>query len=181
MEAKVIAVSCSETHTFSKQNKDSITLIEGFGVEGDAHAGKHIKHIFLAKKDPARVNIRQIHLIQSELFEELNAKGFKVKAGQLGENITTWGIDLLALPEGSILSIGESAVVKLTALRNPCHQINTFQKGLLKAVVDRDEDGNLIRKVGVMGIILVGGNVKSSDTIQVKLPDKPFKPLEYIW
>nr|MDT0253850.1 MOSC domain-containing protein [Endozoicomonas sp.] len=133
MNPIVTAVSSSAEHSFSKQNQPFITLIEGVGVEGDAHAGKTIKHIYLLKKDPSRPNLRQVHLIQAELFDELLAKGFTIAAGQLGENITIRGIDLLSLPTGSRLSIGDSVVIELTALRNPCVQIDTFQKGLLKA------------------------------------------------
>lgn len=120
MDSKVLAVSCSKTHSFSKQNQDYINLIEGIGVEGDAHAGKTIQHLFLVKKDPAIPNIRQVHLIQSELFRELLNQGFSVEPGQLGENITTQGIDLLSLPKGTKLYIGESVIIELTALRNPC-------------------------------------------------------------
>lgn len=181
LNSKVIAVSKSKKHTFSKLNTDYINLIEGIGVEGDAHAGKTIKHIFLAKKDASKPNIRQVHLIQAELFNELNEQGFSVGPGELGENITTQGVDLLHLPVGSKLHIGKTAVVELTALRNPCIQINDFQKGLLKAVVSRDENGNLIRKVGVMGIVLAGGIVKQNDDIKTQLPEEPHKPLEYIW
>lgn len=181
MEPIVTAVSCSAEHNFSKQNQPFITLIEGVGVEGDAHAGKTIKHLYLLKKDPSRPNLRQVHLIQTELFDELLEKGFTVKAGELGENINTRGINLLDLPTGTRLLIGESAVVELTALRNPCVQIDNFQKGLLKAVIDRDNDGRVIRKSGVMGVVLAGGNIMPDDTIRIDLPTEPHQPLEYVW
>lgn len=181
MNQKVIAVSRSEKHIFSKENTESINLIYDFGVEGDAHAGKTVKHTYLAKKDPARKNIRQIHLIQTELLSELRSKGFSVCPGQLGENITTQGIDLLNLPTGSKLHIGKEAVVELTALRNPCIQIENFQKGMLKEVVGRDPQGKLIRKAGVMGIVTIGGYVKPNDIINIELPDLPHSNLEYIW
>ncbi|MBT3933037.1 MAG: MOSC domain-containing protein [Bacteroidetes bacterium] len=181
MESKVIAVSSSKEHVFSKQNQDHINLIKGIGVEGDAHAGKTVQHLFLVKKDSSRPNIRQVHLIQAELFSELSEEGFSVGPGQLGENITTKGIDLLNLPVGSKLYIGESAIVELTALRNPCHQIDKFQKGLLKTVVSKDEHGKTDRKAGVMGIVLIGGKVKPNDIIKISLPDEPHNALEYVW
>jgi MOSC domain-containing protein YiiM len=174
-------VSRSAQHTFSKPNQPTINLIEGFGVEGDAHAGKRVKHRFLVKKDPLRPNLRQVHLIDAELLDELNADGFSVGPGQLGENITTRGIDLLALPTGAKLQIGAEAEVELTALRNPCHQIDDFQKGMLNAVLDRDEEGNLIRKAGVMGVVLVGGEIRPGDAIMIDLPPEPYEPLEYVW
>lgn len=181
MDSVVLATSLSETHSFSKTNQPSIQLIENIGVEGDAHSGKTVKHRFLVKKDGTRPNIRQVHLIHSELFDELEDKGFTVHPGQLGENITTRGVDLLGLPTGTILKIGSEAVVKVTALRNPCKQIDDFQKGLLKEVLYKDEEGNLVRKTGVMGVILQGGEVRPGDTITVELPPEPHHKLEYIW
>jgi len=181
MNPVAIAVSCSAQHTFSKPNQLSINLIEGIGVEGDAHAGKKVKHRYLVKIDSTKPNLRQVHLIQAELFDELNATGFSVGPGQLGENITTRGADLLALPTGTKLQIGAEAVIELTALRNPCHQIDNFQKGMLKAVLDRDDDGNVIRKAGVMGIVLVGGEIRPNDPIVINLPPEPHQQLEYVW
>ena len=177
----VIAVSRSPQHTFSKQFQTFITLIAGIGVEGDAHAGKFVKHRYLANKDPRRANLRQVHLLQAELLDELNASGFSVGPGQLGENITTRGIDLLALPTGTKLYIGAKAVVELTALRNPCHQIDDFQSGMLEAVSDSDEEGNVIRRVGVMGVVLTGGEIRPGDSIRIELPPEPHKSLEYVW
>jgi MOSC domain-containing protein YiiM len=177
----VIAVSCSPGHTFCKPNQPYINLIEGIGVEGDAHAGKRVKHRYLVKKDPRKPNIRQVHLMQVELFEELKALGFSVSPGQLGENITTRGTDLLALPTGTKLKIGAKTVIELTALRNPCHQIDKFQNGLLKAVLDKDEGGNVIRKAGVMGIVLVGGEIRPGDPITIDLPPEPHHQLAYVW
>jgi len=181
MNSVVVAVSRSAEHTFSKPNEESIKLIEGFGVEGDAHAGKTVKHRYLVKKDRTRPNIRQIHLIHAELLDELDEKGFSVGPGQLGENITTRGVDLLALPTGTKLYIGSDVLIELTALRNPCVQIDDFQKGMLKEVLYKDEDGNLVRRTGVMGIILKEGIVKPDDEIVVKLPPEPHHPLEYVW
>lgn len=181
MHAKVIAVSKSKVHGFSKAVEESITLIEDYGVEGDAHAGKKIQHVFLAKEDPERKNIRQVHLIASELFSDLSDKGFSVSAGQLGENITTQGIDLLSLFTGTRLHIGNDAIVELTALRHPCIQIDEFQKGLLKRVVHKNSDGKIVRKVGVMGIVLAGGVVNPNDDIIIEMPSEPHQDLEYIW
>lgn len=181
MSPIVTAVSCSARHTFSKPNQPSIKLIEGIGVEGDAHAGKRVKHRYLVNKDSTKPNLRQVHLMQAELFDELNANGFSVGPGQLGENITTREVDLLSLPTGTKLHIGAGAVIELTALRNPCFQIDKFQKGMLNAVLDRDKAGNVIRRAGVMGIVLVGGDIRSGDSIRIDLPPEPHHPLEYVW
>lgn len=181
MNSVVVAVSRSAEYTFSKPNEESIKLIEGFGVEGDAHAGKTVKHRYLVGKDPARPNIRQIHLIHAALLDELTEKGFSVGPGQLGENITTRDVDLLALPTGTKLTIGSDVLIELTALRNPCVQIDNFQKGMLKEVLYKDQDGSLVRRTGVMGIILKGGIVKPDDEIVVKLPPEPHHLLEYVW
>lgn len=177
---KVKAVFKSSSHTLQKFSQSEITLIKGQGIEGDAHCGKTVKHRSRVAKDPTQPNLRQVHLIHSELHEELLAKGFSVKAGQMGENITTSGIDLLALPKGTILEIGEKAKIEITGLRNPCKQLETIQKGLMKAVLDRDEEGNLVRKAGVMGIVLEGGVVKNGDKIEVVLPEGLFQKLERV-
>ncbi|PKR86552.1 MOSC domain-containing protein [Heyndrickxia camelliae] len=175
----VLAVSLSKKHTFSKDNQESIKLVEGLGVEGDAHFGSTVQHRSRVAQNPNQPNLRQVHLIQNELFEEL-ADRFIIRPGQLGENITTVGINLIELPTDTILSIGESAIIKVTGLRNPCAQIENFKPGLLKAVLDKDSDGNLIRKAGIMGVILSGGVVKPGDRICVELPAKPFKKLERV-
>jgi len=181
MDQHVIAVSSSKEHHFSKGNLDSIQLIKDFGVEGDAHAGTTIQHLYLVKKDAARKNIRQVHLIQIEVLNDLIEKGFTVSPGKLGENITTQGIDLLNLPVGTQLHIGKQAVVELTALRNPCVQIEKFQKGMVKQLVKKDNQGNIVRKLGVMGIVLTSGKVKPNDAIKIILPSEPHQSLEYIW
>lgn len=181
MNPIVIAVSRSSEHTFSKPNEKSIYLIKGYGVEGDAHAGGKVKHRFLVGIDPTRPNIRQVHLIHVELLEELNRKGFSVNPGELGENITTRGVDLLGLPTGTRLHIGAEAIIEITALRNPCVQIDWFQKGMLKEVVFKNKDGKLVRRAGVMGIVLEGGFIQPNNEIMVELPSKPHRPLEYIW
>ncbi|HZH09557.1 MAG TPA: MOSC domain-containing protein [Microvirga sp.] len=180
MNASVIAVSRSPTHSFSKPNAASIRLVAGLGVEGDAHAGETVKHRSRVKADPTQANLRQVHLIHAELFDELAAKGFSVAPGEMGENITTRGIDLLNLPTGTRLHIGTSAIVELTGLRNPCIQIDRFQKGLMAAVLDRDGEGHLVRKAGVMGIVLTGGEVRPGDAITVSLPAEPHRRLERV-
>jgi len=180
MNAIVLAVSSSSSHSFSKPTRTSIRLLKGLGIEGDAHAGTTVKHRSRVAKDPSQPNLRQVHLIHAELFEELEAKGFAVSAGEMGENVTTRGIDLLNLPAGTRLLLGGSAVVEVTGLRNPCIQIDRFRKGLMKAVLGKDAQGNLIRKSGVMGIVLEGGDVRPGDEIRVELPPQPHRPLEVV-
>ena len=176
----VKSLNISSSYTFHKYNQPSITLIEGLGIEGDIHAGKTVKHRSRVRKDPNQPNLRQVHLIHSELHEELAIKGFSVTAGQMGENVTTVGIPLLNLPKDTILHLGNDAQVQVTGLRNPCVQLDNFQKGLLKAVLDKDESGNLIRKSGIMGIVLKGGVVHQGDTIRVELPSLPHLKLEKV-
>ena len=180
MNGIVAAVSCSRSHSFSKPNRDSIRLLAGLGVEGDAHQGTTVKHRSRVAKDPTQPNLRQVHLIHAELFDELEAKGFVVLAGEMGENVTTRGIELLTLPAGTRLHLGESAIVEITGLRNPCVQIDRFQKGLMKAVLGKDGQGNVIRKSGIMGIVLEGGEVRPGDVIRVELPSEPHRPLEVV-
>jgi MOSC domain-containing protein YiiM len=174
----VTAVSQSRGHTFSKPNVLSIRLIAGLGVEGDAHAGVTVKHRSRVRRDPTQPNLRQVHLVHSELFDELRGKGFEVVPGDIGENVTTRGINLLALPTGTKLRLGETATVEITGLRNPCVQLDTFQKGLMAATLDKDSDGNLIRKAGVMGVVLAGGEIRPGDAIAVELPAGPHRPLQ---
>ncbi len=178
MDGAVVAVSRSGSHTFSKPNEGSIRLVAGLGVEGDAHAGETVKHRSRVARDPSQPNLRQVHLIHAELFDELAAKGFAVAPGALGENVTTSGVDLLALPRGTQLRIGDEAVVEVTGLRNPCAQIDGLQQGLMAAVLDRDEQGNLVRKAGIMGIVVSGGEVRAGDAIRVELPAGERVPLE---
>jgi MOSC domain-containing protein YiiM len=180
MNGTVTAVSRSRTHSFSKAPEMSIRLLAGLGVEGDAHMGETVKHRSRVRVDPTQPNLRQVHLIHAELFDELNEKGFTVHPGDVGENITTRGIDLLGLPTGSILRIGDSAAVRITGLRNPCSQLDGFQRGLTAAVLDRDAAGNLVRKAGVMGVVLEGGDVRPGDPIRVELPAEPHRPLERV-
>jgi len=173
----VTAVSLRKGHHFSKTNSLSIRLLKGLGVDGDAHMGETVKHRSRVAKDPTQPNLRQVHLIHSELFDELAPKSFIVRPGEMGENVTTRGIDLLGLPTGARLHLGDSAVVEVTGLRNPCIQIDRFQKGLMAATLDKDKSGNLIRKAGVMSVVLTGGDVRPGDPIRVELPDGPHRPL----
>ena len=180
MNKIVVAVSKSPTHTMGKSNVESIKLLAGLGIEDDAHMGVTVKHRSRVAQDPTQPNLRQVHLIHSELHDELAAKGFDVSHGQMGENITTKGIDLLSLPKGSKLLIGAEAIVEITGLRNPCNQLEGIQKGLMKAVLDYDEKGDLIRKAGIMGIVLRGGIVKKGDNIVIELPTEPHIKLERV-
>ncbi|MEJ2853470.1 MULTISPECIES: MOSC domain-containing protein [unclassified Saccharothrix] len=172
------AVSRSGEYTFTKPNEDAIRLVAGLGVEGDVHAGELVKHRSRVRRDPTQPNLRQVHLMHAELHDELNALGHPVTAGALGENITTRGVDLLGLPTGTRLHLGAEAVVEVTGLRNPCPQIDGFSDGLLKHVVGRDAEGNVVRKAGIMSIVLVGGEVRPGDPIRVELPATPHTPLQ---
>jgi MOSC domain-containing protein YiiM len=177
MTGRVVAVSNSTAHTFSKDRRGEIRLLAGLGVEGDAHAGTTVKHRSRVARDPHQPNLRQVHLIHAELHDELRGRGFDVAAGQMGENITTAGVDLLGLPVGTRLRLGGEAIVEITGLRNPCAQLDDFRPGLMAAVLDRDEAGNLVRKSGIMGIVIAGGAVKPDDAIAVELPPPPHQPL----
>jgi MOSC domain-containing protein YiiM len=177
MTGIVTAVSRSATHTFSKATQASIRLLPGLGVEDDAHMGVTVKHRSRVARDPNQPNLRQVHLIHAELLDELRTAGFSVSVGQIGENVTTRGIDLLGLPSGTRLHLGDTAAVEVTGLRNPCAQLDDFQPGLMAAVLGRDEQGRLIRKAGVMGIVLAGGVVRPGDPIRVELPPEPRRPL----
>ncbi len=174
----VIAVSMRAGHHFSKTSSLGIRLLAGLGVAGDGHMGTTVKHRSRVRKDPTQPNLRQVHLIQAELFDELRTLGFVVKPGELGENITTSGIDLLALPAGTRLHLGDSAVVEITGLRNPCVQIDDFQQGLMAATLARDADGNLVRKAGIMSVVLSDGDVVPGDTVAIELPGTPHRRLQ---
>jgi MOSC domain-containing protein YiiM len=176
--SSVVAVSLRAGHHFSKTPSLGIRLLAGLGVAGDAHMGETVKHRSRVRKDPTQPNLRQVHLIHAELFCELRAKGFVVHPGELGENVTTSGIDLLALPTGARLHLGASAVVEITGLRNPCIQIDKFQQGLRAATLDRDAEGNLIRKAGIMAIVIADGDVRPGDAIRVAMPAAPHRPLQ---
>ena len=178
MSAVVTAVSRSGSHTMRKPNLDVIRILTGLGVEGDAHLGVTVKHRSRVAADPTQPNLRQVHLIHAELHDELNGAGFKVTPGEMGENVTTRGVDLLGLPTGTRLHLGPTAVVEVTGLRNPCMQLDKIQTGLMEANLDRDADGNLIRKAGIMGIVLADGEVRPGDAIEVELPPEPHSPLK---
>ena len=180
MPGRVVAVASSSTHSFSKTKLSAISVVTGLGVEGDAHCGVTVKHRSRVARDPTQPNLRQVHLIHSELFSELQQQGFTVEASQLGENITTAGIDLLALPEGTELHVGGQVVLRLTGLRNPCEQLNQFQPGLMAALVHRAQDGRLIRKAGVMSVVVSGGLVCPGDEVHVQLPAEPHRTLERV-
>jgi len=174
MSARVISVSRDDEHRFTKPRRESITLVVGLGVEGDAHFGATVQHLSRVRRDPTQPNLRQVHLIHSELFDEVTAD---IAPGELGENVTTEGVDLLELPRGTRLRLGPEAVVELTGLRNPCLQIDGFEPGLLKQVVGTDAEGRTIRKAGVMAVVIAGGVVKPGDAIAVDIPAGPFEAL----
>jgi MOSC domain-containing protein YiiM len=177
MDGRVLAVSRSATHTLNKRTQHSIQLLTGLGVLGDAHLGVTVKHRSRVARDPTQPNLRQVHLIHAELLDELRTAGFAVSPGQMGENLTTCGIDLLELPAGTRLCLGDEVVIEVTGLRNPCIQLEQIQPGLMAATLGRDEHGKLIRKAGVMGVVLAGGAVRVGDAIRVELPPLPHRPL----
>jgi MOSC domain-containing protein YiiM len=177
MAGLVTAVSRSATHTLKKLNTDCIRLVTGLGVEGDAHAGATVKHRSRLARFAGAPNLRQVHLIHAELHDELSRKGIAVSAGQMGENITTRGVDLLGLPTGSRLHLGEVAVIEVTGLRNPCAQLDRIRPGLMGATLERSAEGKLIRKAGIMAIVIVEGQVRPGDAIRVELPAEPHRPL----
>ncbi|TGN67537.1 MOSC domain-containing protein [Paracoccus liaowanqingii] len=178
MNGTVVEVAKSRTHRFSKNPAFEILLVEGLGVAGDAHQGATVKHRSRVAADPTQPNLRQVHLIHSELFKELADKGFQVQPADLGENITTTGLDLLALPQGTILCIGHDVELVVTGLRNPCIQIDKFQKGLVGAVLDKGANGRLVRKSGIMAVVKTGGIVRKGDEIGVVEPPLPHKALK---
>jgi len=162
----------------AKPATDAIVLLAGLGVEGDTHLGVTVQHRSRVARDPSQPNLRQVHLVHAELHDELAGRGYEVAVGQMGENITTRGVDLLALPTGTLLHLGSDAIVEVTGLRNPCLQLEGIHNGLMAAVLDRDADGNLIRKAGIMGIVRASGQVKPGDPIRVELPALPHNPLQ---
>jgi hypothetical protein len=176
----VAAVSRGAQHSFSKHNEDRVRLLAGLGVDGDAHLGRTVQHRSRVARDATQPNLRQVHLIHAELHDELRAEGFDVKPGEMGENVTTRGIDLLGLPAGTRLTLGGDAVVEVTGLRNPCAQLDRFRSGLMAAVLDRDEHGALIRKAGVMAVVVTTGDVRPGDAVSVMLPSPPHAPLERV-
>jgi MOSC domain-containing protein YiiM len=174
----ILALASDGAHHFSKQPVESLTLIARLGVEGDAHAGVTVKHRSRVARDPSQPNLRQLHLLHAEIFEELAPHGFTLKPGDIGENVTTRGIDLLALGTGTRLCLGTEAIVEITGLRNPCAQLDHFHAGLMAAMLGRDEAGGLIRKSGVMAIVLQGGVLRAGDPIIILPPAGPHRALQ---
>jgi MOSC domain-containing protein YiiM len=175
---EVLAVHASAQHAFCKRPALEVELVEGYGVRGDAHYGQTVQHRSRVARDPGQPNLRQVHLLHEELLNELAGKGFAVAPGQMGENITTRGVDLLGLAAGTRLRLGTEALVEITGLRNPCVQIERFRPGLLAAVLDRLPDGTQLRKTGVMGIVLATGVVKAGDRIEIAGVPCEYRPLE---
>lgn len=180
MRATVVAVHRSSTHSFSKPTVAEIELLEGLGVRGDAHSGTTVKHRSRVRADPDQPNLRQVHLLPQELLDEIAAAGFTLNPGDLGENVLTRGIDLIDLPKGTRLRLGDDAEIEITGLRNPCAQIEQFQTGLLSQVVGKDEMGKIVRRAGVMSFVLAGGIVRPGDPITITLPPEPHEPLERV-
>ncbi len=180
MSGSVLAVARDDAHRFSKIPVTAITLLAGLGVEGDAHCGATVQHRSRVARDPTQPNLRQVHLVHAELFEELAGLGFSLQPGEIGENITTRGVDLLGLPRGAILHLGETARVEVTGLRNPCHQLDDHKAGLTRATLGRDAAGNLVRKAGIMAIVLAGGRVAPGDALRVEAPPLPHHALEKV-
>lgn len=178
MPSLVVAVHLDARHAFSKQSVSKIELIAGHGVRGDAHFGITAQHLSKIAKDPTQPNLRQVHLLHEGLLQELHSKGFDVAPGQLGENITTSGLAILALSAGTKLQLGTQVVLRVTGLRSPCSKIESFHPGLLAAVVDRAEDGSVIRKAGVMCVVEQGGEVRAGDSILVIAQPEIHIPLE---
>lgn len=172
-DAVVVAVSTSAAHSMGKRNRQGIHLLEGLGVVGDAHLGATVQHRSRVARDPAQPNLRQVHLLRGELLDDLRQQGFALEPGQLGENITTRGLDLLALPTGAYLHLGADAVVEITGLRNPCVQLDGIQRGLMSAVLGRDEQGELVRKAGAMAVVRRSGEVRPGDSIRIVFPPPP--------
>jgi MOSC domain-containing protein YiiM len=168
--SRVVAVAAAPGHQLSKRIVPEIRLVEGLGIQGDAHLGQTTQHQTQVRSDPTRPNLRQVHLMHAELFPELAAKGYEIGPAMLGENITTEGVDVLSLPRGTLLRIGRDAVVQLTGLRNPCRQLDAFRPGLAQAMFGKDENGELVRKAGVMSIVVSGGAIRAGDVIIVDVP-----------
>jgi MOSC domain-containing protein YiiM len=178
MSARVVAVHRSGSYTFTKPTVDRIELVAGLGVAGDVHAGTTIRHRSRVARDPTRPNLRQVHLVHAELHDDLATRGFDIAPGAMGENVTTRGIDLLGLARGTRLRLGTDAVVEVTGLRNPCAQLEALAPGLMAAVLDRDERGALVRKAGIMAIVVASGVVVAGDRVVARARDGPFVALE---
>ncbi len=180
LQGEIIAVSRDGEHRFSKINQPVIELVAGLGVRDDAHLGTTVQHRVRVREDPSRPNLRQVHLIHSELFAELASAGYDLCPGAIGENVTTRGLNLLDLPTGTRLHLGPQAIVEVTGLRNPCRQIDAFSPGLMSALLQRDQNGTIRIKSGIMGVVLHGGEVRPGDVIRAELPDAPHQPLKRV-
>jgi MOSC domain-containing protein YiiM len=176
----VLGVSKDRHHRFSKRPCESITLLPELGVDGDAHAGVTVRHRSRVAADPTQPNLRQVHLIHAEFFDDAREHGYELSHGDLGENVLTAGLDVLSLPRDTRLRLGEEAVVRVTGLRNPCRQINNFRPGLLKVAITRDKNGELLRRAGIMGVVERGGTVCPGDAIRVELPPEPYLRLDCV-
>ena len=177
---KVLAVSASPEHGFTKMPRDTINLLAGLGVEGDAHAGATVQHLYRKRKDPSAPNLAQVHFLPVELFAEMAALGFTLAPGAMGENVLTEGLDLITLPTGTLFKIGADVLVEISGIRDPCKQIDALGQGLTKAMFARDAEGQVVRKAGIMGVVRVGGLVQSGDAIAVMLPAEPHRRLEVV-
>lgn len=180
MVPRVVSVGSSALHTFSKPRTVGIRLLAGLGVEGDAHCGALVRHRYRVRKDPSQPNLCQVHLLHVELLEELRGKGFNLAPGDMGENISTAGIDLMGLPAGALLTIGETAVVEVTGIRDPCVQMDSLGKGLMAATIERKAGGRPVRKAGIMGIVIASGLVQPGDLVRVQLPDTPWREMRCV-
>ena len=180
MNARVVSLSRCETHVFSKQPVVEVRMLAGLGVEGDVHAGRTVRHRSRVASDPSQPNLRQVHLLPIELLRELEEAGYEAPPGRLGENVTTGGVDLLALPTGTRITLGPEVVLELTGLRNPCAQLDQIGPGLMGRLASRGEDGRLVRRAGVMAIVLASGRVRTGDSIDVVLPAGPHVALDRV-
>lgn len=177
---QVTSLHCDSEHNFSKPPVLEAMFLAGVGIEGDAHSGATTQHLSRQKKDASRPNLRQVHLVASELHEELRSDGFDVPFGAFGENLTTSGLDLGALPAGSTLRLGDEVILSLTGFRDPCSQIDKFQAGLRSAVSFKPETGPQLFRNGVMSVVVRGGTVRVGDTIKVALPPEPHQPMQKV-
>jgi MOSC domain-containing protein YiiM len=177
MFSTVVAVCSSFSHSVAKAPKTSINLITGLGVEGDVHLGRTTQHQYLAKRDPTRPNLTQVHLLHAELHDLLNDAGFGISPGLMGENITTRGIDLMSLPSGTRLNLGKVAILQVTGFREPCPKLNRLRPGLMKASFMRESGDRVVPNAGIMAIVIRGGLVSPGDAIEINLPDEPHQPL----
>lgn len=183
MAPRVLSVSSSQTHSFSKPPVPGITLIANHGVKGDCHAGKTTQHRSSLQVHPPTPNLRQVHLIAIENLKKIASHLTTVDSaalltpGALGQNITLEGIDLLNLPTGTELhfvSDGGSQsgpVLVLTGVRDPGPQIERFQAGLKERFIVRDAERRVVgRLVGVMSVVQCGGEVRSGMGVRVVYP-----------